>query len=95
MDLPAEIVDAFYTMLDARIRQMNDALADGDWTAFRRLVHQIAGTGASFGLPRLTDDGRNLERELAAGANDLQSSYAYVALCRAALDEREVVGHNR
>lgn len=88
MDLPLEIVEAFYDMLQARVRTMENALCEDDWVMFRKLVHQIAGTGGSFGLPRLTEEGRTLEREIATGTADLQLAYGFIALCRNAVEAR-------
>jgi HPt (histidine-containing phosphotransfer) domain-containing protein len=43
------------------------ALADGDFETIRRLGHNMAGNGTSYGFPAMSTIGRHLEAEAGAG----------------------------
>ena len=47
------------------------ALKAEDWTEVRRIAHGLAGTGAVFGFPELSDSARNLDDAI---ADDLPAS---------------------
>jgi HPt (histidine-containing phosphotransfer) domain-containing protein len=85
LTLPRQMVVAFAEMLAARITAMEDALLRADWPEIRRIVHQLTGTGASFGFPELTGEGRALEGALARGIGSADAVSSYVTTCRGAL----------
>jgi HPt (histidine-containing phosphotransfer) domain-containing protein len=68
-------------MLAERIVGMRAALANGDRVVLRQLVHQVAGTGASFGFDMLTEEGRRLEANLVEGVATSGALSDFIALC--------------
>jgi HPt (histidine-containing phosphotransfer) domain-containing protein len=55
----------------AEVEQARDAARDAGWTGdpfrtFHRLVHSLAGAGATFGHPEVSELARGLERLLKA-----------------------------
>jgi len=68
----AEIINGFVAGLDGHVRQMHDALNNGDHDRLRRLAHQMKGAGGSYGYPQLTQAARLLED--AAKAGDVEAA---------------------
>ena len=74
MTEPEDLKRYFAGRLPARFAEIDAsyrAARDGGWTGpslrtFHRLVHSLAGAGATFGFPEVGDVARRLERRLAA-----------------------------
>lgn len=58
----AEIVTAFLTDGEERLRQMYFAIAGGDETAARRAAHSLKGMSGSIGAMHLSDLSQHLEK---------------------------------
>lgn len=67
-DVPDELIERFYALLDERAYALEEGLLARDAARLRDIGHRIAGSGATMGHPELTDHGRNLERVVASGA---------------------------
>ena len=85
--MPPELMLAFAAMLSERIRYMRSTVAAGEITAIRTVVHQIAGTGGSFGFESLTEEGRRLEGDLCAGVATEAAILDFIALCEDVLSQ--------
>jgi HPt (histidine-containing phosphotransfer) domain-containing protein len=61
--LRARFLEGLHDRLDlmTAVRARMDTGDDAAWADGRRLGHQLAGTGASFGFAALTERGRELE----------------------------------
>ena len=57
----AGIIVAFVGQLSARVADMRQAQANGDWDSLRRWAHQMKGAGGGYGYSQLTDEARELE----------------------------------
>lgn len=70
----ASLRDYFAARLPERLREIGEAwqrVRDAGWQeeearTFHRLVHSLAGAGATFGFPAVTDTARSLEQRLKA-----------------------------
>lgn len=60
--------DGFVAGLPERLATMRAALRADDRATLQHEAHRLAGTGLSYGLPQLTDWGREVERALRGGA---------------------------
>ncbi|TBW49848.1 response regulator [Marinobacter halodurans] len=61
------LVEQFRTGLPERIRTLETALADADWPALQRQVHQIKGTAGAMGYPRMTEQAGVVEGAIRRG----------------------------
>lgn len=52
--LPARIINAYLAGLADSAQQLRDASARADWGVVRRLLHQLRGSGGSYGYPEIT-----------------------------------------
>jgi len=74
MTEPEDLKRYFAGRLPARLAEIDAsyrAAGDAGWTGeplrtFHRLVHSLAGAGATFGFPEIGDFARRLEHRLAA-----------------------------
>ena len=57
----AELVPGYLERREAEIRILEDALAAGDLPVIQRIAHNMKGTGAGYGFPRITAIGRAME----------------------------------
>ncbi len=76
--------------LPARLGVMRRALAAGDRETLRREAHRLAGTGASYGLPRMGEWGRATEQRVRAGADAAELATALEQLAELIAAVREV-----
>ncbi len=80
--------DGFVAGLPERLATMRAALRADDRATLQHEAHRLAGTGVSYGLPQLTDWGRDVERKLKAGAplpsvaSDLDAFSDLIARCQ-------------
>jgi HPt (histidine-containing phosphotransfer) domain-containing protein len=51
----------------ADLQKLADALARNDFAALRKIGHDMAGSGGAYGLPPLSDIGRQIEDAAVAG----------------------------
>lgn len=63
----AELVPGYLERREAEIRVLEDALAAGDLPVIQRIAHNMKGTGAGYGLPRITAIGRAMEAAAKTG----------------------------
>jgi len=49
------LVQQFENELPQKIRQIQKAMEEQDWTELKSLVHKLKGLGASFGYPEVSD----------------------------------------
>ncbi|MGM9486735.1 ATP-binding protein [Ideonella sp. YS5] len=61
-----ELRQEFRAGLPAQLDAIRAALRQSDWEALGLVIHNIKGTGGSYGYPRLTELAANIESELAA-----------------------------
>jgi len=52
--LPARIINVYLAGLADSAQQLRDASARADWGVVRRLLHQLRGSGGSYGYPEIT-----------------------------------------
>lgn len=64
------LVNQFLDHLSERSRRMAEAMAQSDWQALRREVHQIKGTAGAMGYPAMTEQAATLDECLRAEAPD-------------------------
>lgn len=58
----SEIVDLFIDEMPGRVQNLNNALAESDWTQLGRYAHQMKGACGSYGFDRLSESAARLER---------------------------------
>ena len=68
----------------ADLQKIADALAKKDFTALRKLGHDMAGSGGAYGIPPISDIGRGIEN--AALANETVAIEMALAELRVFLD---------
>ncbi len=85
--LPPELMQAFMAMLAERIRHMRTAVQQGQLASIRTVVHQVAGTGGSFGFESLTQEGRRLETDIVAGVATEDDVMEFITLCEDVLTQ--------
>ena len=56
-----DLIPFFLEMRRKDLKFMPAALATGDWGMLRISGHNMAGTGAAYGFPEITDIGREIE----------------------------------
>ncbi len=81
-----ELVLTFVGNLEARITRVTALHAASDREELARIAHQLKGTGASYGFPRLTEVARTLETVASSSHDDAALSDAVrtlTAVCRA------------
>ena len=89
-DLDPAIREILPKYIEIRRREQQElyaALAAGDLEALASMGHRIKGTGASFGLPRMTDLGRELQ--VAAREGDLEACSGLLRAMDDLLDRAE------
>jgi HPt (histidine-containing phosphotransfer) domain-containing protein len=69
-DFIGELVDTFLEDSPELIRQMDQALANGDTDTFRRAAHSLKSNSANFGATRLAEQARMLEMMAKEGRLD-------------------------
>ena len=72
----AALRDAFVGGLPSRLDTMRVALDAGDRATVQREAHRLAGTGVSYGVPELTEWGRQVERQCKQSATDGELHHA-------------------
>lgn len=88
--LPPELIEVFLLMLRDRTALMRLAIVKEDRATLVSMVHQVAGTGSSFGYPVLTEEGRRLEADLVAGVATKESVHDFVGICDYVLETARV-----
>lgn len=63
----AELVPGYLERREAEIQILENALAAGDLPVIQRIAHNMKGTGAGYGFPRITDIGRAMEAAAKTG----------------------------
>jgi signal transduction histidine kinase/DNA-binding NarL/FixJ family response regulator len=63
----ADIRQAFELGLPARLREVREGIASGDWEPVGEQLHMLKGSAGSFGYPRVTEMAREMESALRAG----------------------------
>jgi HPt (histidine-containing phosphotransfer) domain-containing protein len=58
--------------------ELREALDTGDLDCVSRVAHQLAGAGTSFGMPTVTELGREIERAVNAADPDLARARLFV-----------------
>lgn len=71
-----ELLPQFVTRLSGYIQQLRGHLAQGDTGAIQRLVHQLRGTGRTYGFPPISDQAGAIEKMLINGRSlsDIQTA---------------------
>ena len=75
-----EVLEAFQAGLTGHVREMDAALAGGDFGRLQRIAHQLKGAGGSYGYPALTQAAAALEN--AARAADTEAARLELAKLR-------------
>ena len=57
----AELVPGYLERREAEIQILGDALAADDLPVIQRIAHNLKGSGAGYGFPRITALGRAME----------------------------------
>jgi histidine phosphotransfer protein HptB len=63
----AELVPAYLERRADEIGILRDALAAGELAVIQRIAHNMKGTGAGYGFPRITEIGRAMETAAKTG----------------------------
>ena len=79
----ADMVEGFVRVAGARADAILAALADGDTSTMRRLVHQLKGAAGGYGFPSITEQARVVETAFASGdpAKVAAEAQALSSLC--------------
>ena len=64
-----DLVTLFMKQRESDIASLSSALAEGNYEALRKIGHSLAGAGASYGFPRISEIGMTLEAAAKARAN--------------------------
>ena len=55
------LIDQFVCGLCEKVRNMQEALVNGDFQTLQKVAHQLKGAGGGYGYPKLTDLAKTLE----------------------------------
>lgn len=66
----------------AQMKQVEEALSAGNWTALRAVSHSLSGRAGMFGFPELGEAGQALEEAIDADLPEISR----IALCRKLID---------
>lgn len=62
-----ELIEHFVGVLPERSAAMQERCSQGEWSALRRLAHQMCGAADGYGFPTLGSIAKELQREIDAG----------------------------